>query len=129
MRLKTLLNYGWQRELSEAEETMMVADGIDILGDIPQQAIERAARSWLADRGTFEQVNWGDIRKRATTVLAPKAPPVPDDDEWPFKPAVISAEELQRRREMAARLAEVYPALKRVATQTQRDKLAEGGEP
>lgn len=112
IRARVLLRHGYQVEMSEAEEAMMLADWIDSLSDLPQAAIEGAIRHWL--RNEDRRATPAAIRRLAQARIEPRKPPAPEDDEWPFAPVVVPQEELQRRREMSARLAEAYPMLNRV---------------
>lgn len=63
-RVRTLLRHHFESPMSEAEETMMMADWLDALGDLPQTAIETAVRDVIRSPSRRRPMP-GEVRARA----------------------------------------------------------------
>lgn len=114
IRVMILLDHYYRPELSEEAETMMIADWIDALEEFPQEAVERAIRERIRSPERARPLP-GEIRARARAFLEPRRNPQPADEDHPFG-EVVAPEELERRREMARRVAEECPMLRRMTT-------------
>ena len=95
---------------------MVIADWLSVLSDIPQQAVEDAVLEYLRGdtrRGQGDTL-MAHIRKRALARIEPPAPAAPVDEERPFGPTLVSADEIERRRKMAEQVRREFPFLRKI---------------
>lgn len=71
-RVRTLLRHFWEARMSEAEETMMMADWLDALDHLPQEAIEMAIRGLIRSPSRHRPTP-GEVRARAEAYVAKPA--------------------------------------------------------
>ncbi len=109
-RVEATLSLYYRPDISEEADLLSAATWIDVLRDIPKDAVDQAFCEWV--RNEEKRPTPAGIRKRALArVVGPV--PVPADNAT-FSPVVIDAGELARRREMATKLRREFPMLNRI---------------
>lgn len=109
MEVMALLSLYYQPDIPEGVDEMAMANWIEALADLPQDAVKLGMKAWI--RGETRRPTPADIRRLAESHLEPKKPPAPEDDEWPFRPQVV---DIKSRQEYSARMAEAFPMIKRI---------------
>ena len=105
-----MLSHFYQPDMPPEIEQMGIANWIDVLGDLPKQAVDDAITEWL--RGETKRPTPADIRLRAKRRIAQPELSKPDDS--PFRPLDVSPEELARRRDVGETMANVYKFLRKI---------------
>lgn len=99
--MTALLSHYYQPEVSDEADMLMLADWLDALSDLPQEAVERAIRERILSAERARPLP-GEIRARAKAFLAPAERPrlalVQEDQTW-GKP--ISEEHAERLNRIA----------------------------
>ena len=90
---------------------MVISDWRGALGDIPEQALDRAFAERMRTDDRRKPIP-GEIRKRALEFVA--KPPLTVADNRGFPPVVVDEDELKRRRRQQARLRREFPMLKQM---------------
>ena len=109
-RVEAMLSHYYRPEISEEADLLAAASWIDVLGDLPQDATDQACSEW--ERNEEKRPTPAGIRKRALARVVKSEPPVADNATFP--PVVVDADELERRREMQAKLRREFPMLKQM---------------
>lgn len=95
-----------RRRLSDEADLLAAALWIDVLISFPKADLERAFREWARDE-EWHPTPAGIRRLALAQVEAPPAPPL----KLAPPPVVITADELEKRRAVSARLHKQFPKL------------------
>lgn len=110
-RVEAMLSLYFQPVLSDETDLMAATIWLDVLGDIPQAAIEQACREW--ERDQEKRPTPAGIRKRALArIIKPETDQA--DRGGPFEPTVTPETELDRRRKQQAELQKQFPMLRKI---------------
>ena len=108
MRVEAILSHYYQPNISEEADLLTAATWIDVLRDIPKEAVDQAFCEWV--RNEEKRPTPAGIRKRSLARVVGPTPTIADNATFP--PIVVDADELERRREMQAKLRREFPMLK-----------------
>ncbi len=110
MRVEAILSHYYQPNISEEADLLSAATWIDVLRDIPKEAVDQAFYEWV--RNEEKRPTPAGIRKRALARVVGPPPIIADNATFP--PVVVGADELERRREMQTKLRREFPMLNRI---------------
>lgn len=113
-RIEASLSLYYRPDVSDEVDLLAHQLWLDVLSDLPQDALEQAFGEW--ERKQTHRPSPAHIRELAerrieTLDQAPRA------EDYPFGPNVITADELEHRRRIAAEMAEWHPMLNQEADQ------------
>ena len=114
MRVEALLSHYFQPNISDEADLLAAATWIDVLGDIPKDAVDQAFCEW--ERTEEKRPTPAGIRRLALTRVAKPEPPEADKGAWDGRDDIIPEAELARRRAMQKKLRENFPMLRRMTT-------------
>lgn len=108
-----LLSHYYQPDLQDGIDELSVANWLDVLGDLPQQAVDDAIGEWL--REETKRPTPADIRIRAKRRLSRPVVAGGDDAPFgPFAPVEMTPEELAMRKRVSDELTNVYKFLRKI---------------
>jgi len=113
-----LLSHYYKPNMPDGIEELAMTDWIDALQGFPQMAVDDAVREWL--RGETRRPTPADLRRRCAARVDKPKPQIPEDQR-PFKPVVVTDEQLERRRTVSAKMAEIHSILKHCTSTSQRE--------
>ena len=108
MRVEAILSHYYQPNISEEADLLSAATWIDVLRDIAKEAVDQAFCEWV--RNEEKRPTPAGIRKRALARVIGPTPTTADNATFP--PIVVDVDELERRREMQAKMRREFPMLK-----------------
>jgi len=106
-KVLALLSHYFQPDLLDPIDELSMANWIDVLRDLPEQAIDDAIGEWLREKTT--RPTPAHIRMSAKRrLVVPSVMPGPA----PFAALDVPADELERREKVCAEMTNVYKFLR-----------------
>lgn len=109
-RVEATLSLYYRPDITDEADLLAAATWIDVLGDIPREALEQAFGEW--ERNEEKRPTPAGIRKLALARVFKLEPQMADNATFP--PVVVKADELTRRRKMQSKLRREFPMLKQI---------------